>query len=340
LDNLCTKDIKSQRKMKTMNLKETFEKYVESIQNSDLEELFSTVTEDEKVLFLNAYGNKIDTREGYYEFHEEWFKSTDWEMPVELLEVHEGAEYGYTVALFHFRQKAPEGVYDLDSYFTLIFRQENGEWKVVADFCTPIKRTLTEGDTSYDFNQLYLFNTMKARRTVRKFKADPVPEEHVLKILDAARCAPTARNKQPWKFLVVQDREKLDMLKEEAIEWFIETHGKEKSGEELGKFREAVIQMAEGALSAPVYVAVLVPEYVIYDGVLAAGYLMIAAKALGYGTGFFTRLFPEEKMKEFFDIPNEYNLICFTPIGIPDGERGEIPKKDLKDFVVFDSFRE
>lgn len=326
-----------------MNLKETFEKYVTSIQNSDLDGLFSTVTEGDALTFLTASGNIIDTREGYYTFHEEWFSHTGWEMPVELLEVHEGDVYGYTIAVFHYKQETPDGLYDLDSYFTLIFKKENGEWRVVTDVCTPIKRTITQGDITYDFDQVYLFNTVKGRRTVRKFKPDPVSKAHILKILDAARYAPTAQNKQPWKFLVIQDRKKLDSLKEKAIEWFIEAYGKDKPEKERGTFRKAVTQMAEGALSAPVYVVVLVnkkeaiPEYVLHDGVLAAGYLMLAAKSLGYGTGFFTRLFPEKEVKEFFNIPDEYTVICVTPVGVPDGEP-ECRKKDLEEFVVFETF--
>ena len=97
-------------------------------------------------------------------------------------------------------------------------------------------------------------------------------------------------------------------------------------------------------LSAPVYVAVLVdskakyPKYILYDGTLAAGYLMIAARALGYGTGFFTSFFPETKMKKFFNIPERYKLICFTPIGIPYEWPKIPPKKALEDLVIFEEF--
>lgn len=97
-------------------------------------------------------------------------------------------------------------------------------------------------------------------------------------------------------------------------------------------------------LSAPVYVVVLVdsksryPDNILYDGTLTAGYLMIAARALGYGTGFITTLFPEYKMKEFFNIPEQYRLICFTPICIPE-EWPEMPhKKKLEKVVIFESF--
>jgi nitroreductase len=80
------------------------------------------------------------------------------------------------------------------------------------------------------------------------------------------------------------------------------------------------------------------PDYILYDGSLAAGNLMIAARALGYGTGFFTTFFPDEKMKEFFRIPEQYRLICFTPIGVPYEWPDTPPKKSLDELVIFERF--
>jgi nitroreductase len=332
-----------------LSLKETFDLYVRSIQNSDLKSLFTTVTDNSRLFFLTSRGRLINTREGYYKFHEEWFKEKDWEMPVDLQEAVEGKDYGYTNAIYHYRGRSPEGgLYVLDSYFTLIFHKENGMWKVVADVCTPINRYQTEvnPEIKYSSDQVYLFETIRNRRTVRKFKATPVPKEHILKILDAARFAPTAGNQQPWKFLVVQNREKLAELQKEALSWYVDLYQMKRNPTEaeLAQVKESVKKTLENVLSAPVYIAVLVdssakyPDYILYDGTLAVGNLMIAARALGYGTGFFTTFFPEERMKKFFDIPAQYKLICFTPIGIPE-EWPETPqKKSLKDVVVFESF--
>jgi nitroreductase len=115
------------------------------------------------------------------------------------------------------------------------------------------------------------------------------------------------------------------------------------SAEGLEKVREVSRKYFDGALSAPVYVAVLVdtkanyPDFILYDGTLAAGNLMLAARALGYGTGFFTFL-PEDKTKAFFKIPDQYKLICFTPIGVPEEWPPTPPKKPLEEVVVFESF--
>ncbi len=285
-----------------LSLKETFGIYVRAIQESDLETLFTTVTDQEKFFFLTSRGELIDSRREYYKFHQDWFLDKDWEMPVKLLEVHEGKDYGYRTALFYYRQKIASGeTYSLDSYFTLIFHREDEMWKVVADVCTPISHYLShpESEIKYTQEQTHVLNVIRDRRTVRKFKSDPVPMEHIMKILEAAHFAPTAGNQQPWKFLVVQDRKRLDRLKEAASSWYLEIYQQKKfpSEEEFARVKGVVKKTLENALSAPVYVAVLVdsevenPDYILYDGTLAAGYLMIAARALGYGTGFYTTFF-------------------------------------------------
>lgn len=193
-----------------------------------------------------------------------------------------------------------------------------------------------------------VLETIRRRRTVRAYGSDPVPEEDLVRILEAAHLAPTAGNQQPWKFLVIRDRQKLDLLRDEAVEWYMRRLGAQAAEpmepEERERIRERVVAALVGPMSAPVYVAVLVdteapyPDYVRTDGTLAAGTLMIAARALGYGTGFFTSFFPETEMKQFFSIPDRYRLICFIPIGVPVSWPPTPEKKDLSELVVWESF--
>ena len=53
-----------------------------------------------------------------------------------------------------------------------------------------------------------VFEAIKNRRSVRNYKAEPVPEEKLKKVLEAARLAPSAHNAQEWKFVVVKDAKK------------------------------------------------------------------------------------------------------------------------------------
>jgi nitroreductase/ketosteroid isomerase-like protein len=307
------------------------------------------VTDNPRFFFLTSGGKLIDTREGYYKFHEDWFSEKEWEISFELLEAHEGKDYGYTNAIYRYRGITSDGgAYGIDSYFNLIFHKEEGQWKVVSDVCTPISRYYSDSRNGekYSQEQEFIFRTIRQRRTVRQFKSTPVPREHILKILDAARFAPTAGNQQPWKFLVIQDRGKIQQLKTEALGWYLDLYKKNRNPgqEELDSLQERIKKVLENVLSAPVYIAVLAdshekyPDYVMTDGTLAAGQLMIAARALGYGTGFFTTFFPEEPMKKFFGIPDQFKLICLTPIGIPEKWPETPSKKELESMVIFDSF--
>jgi hypothetical protein len=54
-----------------------------SIHNADLKTLFTTITDKKKFYFLTAGGKLINTKKGYYDFHKQWFKEKNWEMPVE-----------------------------------------------------------------------------------------------------------------------------------------------------------------------------------------------------------------------------------------------------------------
>jgi len=328
-------------------IKVVWEKYIKAIQNSDLETLFTTVADGEDFLFLTSRGEAIKSRDGYYKFHEGWFKEKDWEMPAELVEVHAGKEYGYTVATYNFKSKTREGYeYSAKAYFTLIFHKENGEWKIVSDFITPIETTFHKpgSEVKYNKKQMYFFDIIESRRTVRKFKSDPVPKEHIERILDAARYAPTSGNQQPWKFLVIQDREKLNELEEEALDWYIDKIKNRVDRNKLESIKKNLTGVLDDVLSAPVYVVILVDErakyqqFIVHDGVLAVENLMLAARALGYGTGYYTTFFPEEELKDFFDIPDHYMVICMTPIGVPDEWPKTPPKRQLNSFIVWESF--
>ena len=85
------------------------------------------------------------------------------------------------------------------------------------------------------------------RQSVRRYKPDPVPEEHLRLILDAARHAPTSGSQQPWKFLVIRDQAKIDRLREWCLGRALPRHGDEPEAE----------YKARRATAALVYVVVL-----------------------------------------------------------------------------------
>ena len=193
----------------------------------------------------------------------------------------------------------------------------------------------------YSPEQEFLFNIFKSRRSIRKFKPTQIPQEHILKILDIARTAPTAGNQQPWKFLVIQDRDKILQLKERQIVSALQNRSK---NENIDSVRYALNSLYAGYLSAPLFIVVLTdkeskyPGYNIKDGALAAGYLIVAARALGYGSVFTTDSFSENIIKELFNIPDNFKQICFIPVGVPEEWPAPPEKKPLDDLIVFGQF--
>jgi nitroreductase len=175
-----------------------------------------------------------------------------------------------------------------------------------------------------------ILKVIKERRSVRKFQSTPIPNDHLMQILEAANFAPTPRNRQAWKFLVIQKREIIDQIKEECIK---------RAGEDSKEYYT-------NYLSAPVYVEVLAytetrnPANDITAAALATENLMLAARAFGYGTVFCVNSIPEEITKNILNIPDDYKRICITPIGIPE-EWPETPqKKETKEVVLYDKFEQ
>lgn len=108
----------------------------------------------------------------------------------------------------------------------------------------------------------------------------------------------------------------------------------EKLAAELEKSKNRYL---DGYFTAPAYIVILTdqesryPSYNPHDGPLAAGYLMLAARALGYGSVCITDAIPEEATQKAFNIPERYNRVCITPIGIPV----EWPTKEKEAFETF-----
>lgn len=141
------------------------------------------------------------------------------------------------------------------------------------------------------------------RRSVRRFSDKPVGEELVGKILEAAVAAPSARNEQPWHFIVVRDREKLAKMGE------VNQHARMAAGAAL-----AIIVCGDTS-NLPKG-----PEYVVQDCCNAAMNVLLACHALGLGA-VWTAAYPNEErvagVRKLFGIPDNVVPLCVIPIGYP-----------------------
>lgn len=148
------------------------------------------------------------------------------------------------------------------------------------------------------------------RRSVRKYKPDPVPPELIMEILDTTRMAPSWNNDQCWRFLVVTDREKIGRLCE---------GGKRKSG------------WNKWARNVPVFIAACGKpaesgdlngmDYYLVDVAIAVDHLTLAAADRDLGTCWIGAM-DEDHVREILGVPPEYRIVALTPLGRPFDEAG------------------
>ena len=155
-----------------------------------------------------------------------------------------------------------------------------------------------------------VYECVRARRTIRRFKPAQVPEAVITRVLRAGRWAPSSRNQQPWHFIVIRDRDTLKTLGEIAAS---------------GRF----------VADAPVVIAIAMenadrPDL---DAGRALQQMELVAWSEGLGTCFVNLRVEEQnrKVKGILGVPAEIELIALLPFGYrPDGPRaGGSPRKPL-----------
>ena len=160
---------------------------------------------------------------------------------------------------------------------------------------------------------------IKSRHSVRKFLAKPIEEEKLNQVLEAARLAPSWRNRQCWKFIVVKDTQ----IKKSIIQ---NTSVYNQSW--LGKEPIIIVACGNPELSGfknDQY-------YYLVDVAIAMEHLVLAATALGLGTCWIGS-FDEQKIKQILKIPDKIRIVTITPLGYPankEGIIGTIVKKIVK----------
>ncbi|ABN69218.1 nitroreductase [Staphylothermus marinus F1] len=167
-------------------------------------------------------------------------------------------------------------------------------------------------------NQEELINFLKTRRSIRKFKSEKIPDEILLKILDTARYSPSAHNSQPWKFVIIDDRQILDRLSK--------IHG----GAKPLRF-------------APQAIVVLVnrkddPDSYFLDGANATIYIQLAAHAFGIGSVWIQTMRNIDEIQEILNAPKDYVPVAILAIGYPDEKPVLRPRKPLEEIVCRNMF--
>ncbi len=134
-----------------------------------------------------------------------------------------------------------------------------------------------------------VLSAIQGRRSIRKYSHKSVEDEKLLKVLEAARLSPSAKNRQEWKFVVVQDPKIRERLTNEAI-------GQPFVGEApiilvcCGTETESIMKCGQ-------------PRYTV-DLSIATAYMILTAYEQGLGTCWLGS-FDENKVKQILDIPEK-----------------------------------
>ncbi len=164
-----------------------------------------------------------------------------------------------------------------------------------------------------------VLKAIRDRRTVRRFKPDPIDEKRLQMVLEAGRWAPSFSNLQPWRFVVVRDLGLKIALDKAA--------------------RESVLHL--GINEAPVVILVCVdrridPLHAIEAGAAATQNMTLAAHSLGLGTGWIGiwGTETETSIQKLLKLPETVRVVSLVPIGIPD-ESPEGRRKPLEQSTQF-----
>jgi nitroreductase len=162
-----------------------------------------------------------------------------------------------------------------------------------------------------------VFEAIEKRYSVRGYRSDPVEDEKLARVLEAARLAPTAANRQPFRMLVVH------------------TRGRE---EELARvygrawFTQAPLVIGFIAVPGEAWRRMDDKPYDEVDATIAMDHLVLAATALGLGTCWIAAFDPKAA-REVFGLPDDAELVALTPLGYPDKGSAKTGRRPLDELV-------
>jgi nitroreductase len=160
-------------------------------------------------------------------------------------------------------------------------------------------------------------DVLKKRRSIRRYRDTPIPKESILKVLETARIAPSAGHRQPWHFIVVQDR----------------------------GTREKLAGRSNWAADAPVLIVGLAdseasPDWCYNDLAIAFEHVVLTATDLGFGTCWTGQTRRDAEVREILGVPDRFKVIALTPIGVPDEVPGPKERKSIEEIVSWERFGE
>jgi len=157
-----------------------------------------------------------------------------------------------------------------------------------------------------------------SRRSIRKFKKEPVREEVLNNILEAGRCSPSATNVQPWHFVIARDPK----AKEACTYMGFNRFAMDASFVVVGLYKQSEVIMEKLSLM---------------DVTVALQNMVIAAWVQGVGSCWMGA-FDEKKLRDKLNLPADSRIVGGIAFGIPDEKPSQPVKKPLSEIVHYDEW--
>lgn len=160
------------------------------------------------------------------------------------------------------------------------------------------------------------------RYSVRAYKRSPVRKEKLLTILNAARVAPTASNRQPFQILVIHTKgREQELLSIYPREWFV----------------QAPMILCVCGLPSLAWVRRDGRRYMDVDAAIVMDHMVLAAAEMGIGTCWIAA-FDVENARKVLSIPEDVEPLIFTPLGYPADSLGIKKRKKLEELVRYEKW--
>jgi len=159
---------------------------------------------------------------------------------------------------------------------------------------------------------------MLTRRSIRKFKNEPVSQEVMNNILEAGRRSPSATNMQPWNFVIARDQ-------------------KAKDACSFGGFNRFTTDASFVVLGLYKQSEVIIEKLSLMDVTIALQNMVVAAWVQGVGSCWMGA-FDEKKLKDTLNLPVGSRIVGAVAFGIPDENPSQPVKKPLNEIIHFDKW--
>jgi len=177
-----------------------------------------------------------------------------------------------------------------------------------------------------------LMEAIKGRRSIRKYKADPVPDDTLQKLFEGVRWAPSWANTQCWEVIVVRDPK----IKSEILRTVPETNRAHSA-----MIEAPIVLVLCGKKAVSGYSggkpATVRGDWLMFDTGLAMQNLCLAAHALGLGT-VIVGMFDHKKAEEILSVPESAEVVAMTPLGYPAAEGSARKRKEASEFVFYERY--